>query len=110
MAIGKVIQILKSPDYAQFTRVIFDTAPTGHTLRLLSLPDFLDTSFGKILRLRRKLLEATGAVKNLFTGGKSKNDAKMEGFKVGSAMQFPNNNSGCELDLTSDCVSRLNLV
>jgi anion-transporting ArsA/GET3 family ATPase len=38
----QVVQFLDSPDYAHFDRIIFDTAPTGHTLRLLTLPDFLD--------------------------------------------------------------------
>jgi hypothetical protein len=44
----QVVQITKDPKYAQFTRVVFDTAPTGHTLRLLALPDFLDKSIGKV--------------------------------------------------------------
>ena len=47
VAISRVVQITKSPEYAHFTRIIFDTAPTGHTLRLLTLPDFLDASLGE---------------------------------------------------------------
>ena len=46
VAISKVVAFTKNPDYAHFTRIIFDTAPTGHTLRLLTLPDFLDASLG----------------------------------------------------------------
>jgi arsenite-transporting ATPase len=49
-----------------FTRIVFDTAPTGHTLRLLSLPDFLDASIGKILKLRQKITSATSAIKSVF--------------------------------------------
>ncbi|GIM05812.1 hypothetical protein Vretimale_10202 [Volvox reticuliferus] len=74
IAIAKVIQFLKAPEYSQFKRIIFDTAPTGHTLRLLSLPDFLDKSIGKLVRLRQKLSSATQAVKNLFSGGQQAGD------------------------------------
>ncbi|MBA0780666.1 hypothetical protein Gotri_004744 [Gossypium trilobum] len=66
IAISKVMQFLDSPQYSKFTRIVFDTAPTGHTLRLLSLPDFLDASIGKILKLREKIASATSAIKSVF--------------------------------------------
>ncbi|KAG0476207.1 hypothetical protein HPP92_013048 [Vanilla planifolia] len=66
IAISKVMQFLESEDYSIFTRIIFDTAPTGHTLRLLSLPDFLDASIGKILKLKKKIASATSAIKSVF--------------------------------------------
>ena len=47
VAISKVVQFLKSPEYSHFQHIVFDTAPTGHTLRLLTLPDFLDKTIGK---------------------------------------------------------------
>ncbi len=47
VAISKVVAFLKAPEYAKFSRIIFDTAPTGHTLRLLTLPDFIDATIGK---------------------------------------------------------------
>ncbi|KAL5139424.1 ATPase ARSA1 [Glycine soja] len=62
----QVIQFLESQEYSMFTRIVFDTAPTGHTLRLLSLPDFLDASIGKILKLRQKIASATSAIKSVF--------------------------------------------
>eukprot|EP00475_Leptophrys_vorax_P037798 TRINITY_DN6569_c0_g1_i1.p1 TRINITY_DN6569_c0_g1~~TRINITY_DN6569_c0_g1_i1.p1 ORF type:complete len:130 (-),score=20.01 TRINITY_DN6569_c0_g1_i1:20-379(-) len=52
VAIAKVVQFMQADEYSNFTRIVFDTAPTGHTLRLLSLPDFLDASIGKILKVR----------------------------------------------------------
>ncbi|CAG9465867.1 unnamed protein product [Pedinophyceae sp. YPF-701] len=66
VAIAKVVQFVESQEYAKFTRIVFDTAPTGHTLRLLSLPDFVDKSLGKIIRLRKRLAQASGAVRAIF--------------------------------------------
>lgn len=84
VAIAKVVQFLRDPQYQRFTRIVFDTAPTGHTLRLLALPDFLDTSIGKLLRVRQKIAAVTDTVKGVFTGGGSKGDSasqKLDKFK-----------------------------
>ncbi|KAL6494262.1 ATPase get3b [Orobanche gracilis] len=90
IAISKVIQFLESQEYNMFTRIVFDTAPTGHTLRLLSLPDFLDASIGKILksfsrrvrklegtayRLKNKISSATSAIRSVFGQEENKQDA-----------------------------------
>eukprot|EP00850_Spirogloea_muscicola_P018809 SM000176S03140 [mRNA] locus=s176:278542:282698:+ [translate_table: standard] len=89
VAISKVVQFMQSPEYDHFTRIIFDTAPTGHTLRLLSLPDFLDASIGKLLRLKQKLSSATAAIKSVFgQGGDGKDGAaeKLERLKARMVM------------------------
>ncbi|KAM0022878.1 putative arsenite-transporting ATPase [Helianthus debilis subsp. tardiflorus] len=66
IAISKVMQFVDSPEYSMFTRIVFDTAPTGHTLRLLSLPDFMDASIGKIMKMKKKIASATSAIKSVF--------------------------------------------
>ncbi|KAL8193227.1 hypothetical protein R6Q57_026808 [Mikania cordata] len=55
---------------------LLDTPPTGldeaiaiskgHTLRLLSLPDFMDASIGKIMKMKKKIASATSAIKSVF--------------------------------------------
>ncbi|XP_068658626.1 ATPase GET3B-like [Aristolochia californica] len=75
IAISKVMQFVESPEYSMFSRIVFDTAPTGHTLRLLSLPDFLDASIGKILKLKKKIASATSAIKSVFGQEEQKQDA-----------------------------------
>lgn len=46
IAFGKVLEYI---DNSEFDIVVFDTAPTGHTLKLLSIPDMLSGWLGKIL-------------------------------------------------------------
>ena len=76
---------MRSEKYARFSRIIFDTAPTGHTLRLLTVPDFVEASLNKIIRLRKKLSSAGSALRGLF-GASEQQDAavqKLESLKVG---------------------------
>jgi len=51
MSLKKIIDFMDSSDYQQY---IVDTAPTGHTLRLLMLPDLLDNWIKFLARLRWK--------------------------------------------------------
>lgn len=76
IAISKVIQFLESQEYSMFTRIVFDTAPTGHTLRLLSLPDFMDASIGKMMKLKQKIASATSAIKSVF--GKEESQPRLD--------------------------------
>merc|ERR1712048_59760 len=45
----------------KFDRIIIDTAPTGHALRLLSFPEFLEKFASRISRLRQKFGWLSGA-------------------------------------------------
>jgi arsenite-transporting ATPase len=46
--------IMKSLDTYKFDLIIFDTAPTGHTLRLLDFPKIMDKGIKKMIELREK--------------------------------------------------------
>lgn len=48
-------QLLGLLDDERFERVVIDTAPTGHTLRLLELPEALDSLFGRLLQFRERI-------------------------------------------------------
>ncbi|MBN2330356.1 MAG: ArsA family ATPase [Candidatus Aenigmarchaeota archaeon] len=61
-AIDKFLHYMQSDDY---DAVIFDTAPTGHTLRFLSLPDVLDSWVGKMIMLRMRFAGMANLVKKI---------------------------------------------
>jgi arsenite-transporting ATPase len=60
--------LLQYIDDERFDRVVVDTAPTGHTLRLLELPEVLDSMVGRVMKLRRKVQGLVEGVKGLFGG------------------------------------------
>uniref|UniRef100_UPI0005D1E861 ArsA family ATPase n=1 Tax=Halarchaeum acidiphilum TaxID=489138 RepID=UPI0005D1E861 len=55
-------------DDERFERVVVDTAPTGHTLRLLELPELMDSMMGRMLRFREKMGGMMDSMKGLFGG------------------------------------------
>lgn len=56
VALAQIMQLLESGSiHGDFQRIVIDTAPTGHTLRLLSFPQFLHGVIGTILALNEKV-------------------------------------------------------
>ena len=85
-------EIMKSVDSMDYQIVVFDTAPTGHTLRLLSFPRALETAFQKF-----------GSMKDKITGMLSK-FGPMMGAPEGAADQMLG-----KLEETRATVERVNI-
>lgn len=61
-----LLDIIRMYRYEDYDRVIVDTAPTGHTLRLLSFPEFMKSSMARLIRIRYALGSVLGKFASLF--------------------------------------------
>lgn len=52
VALAKVVGLIKN---GSFDRIVLDTAPTGHTLRMLSTPGFISELIDKVLSISEKI-------------------------------------------------------
>ena len=62
-------QLLDHLDDPRFDRVVVDTAPTGHTLRLLQLPETLDSMIGRVMKLKQQFSGMMEGMKGMFGMG-----------------------------------------
>lgn len=68
-------RLAETVEYAQddYDTVLFDTAPTGHTTRLISLPDSLENWTEQLLRSRDRSERYTATMHSIVTGRSSSN-------------------------------------
>lgn len=80
-AFDKFLQYMTTDEY---DIVIFDTAPTGHTLRFLSFPELMDSWVGKMIKIRRQVGAMAKAFKNIlpFMGDEEEEDRALEDMEV----------------------------
>lgn len=86
VALTKIISYLdrgfKTPNgkVVKFDRVVLDTAPTGHTLRMLDLPQFLQQLVSKVKSIRDKL--GSMGIMNSESAGESEAQGRLEKFEL----------------------------
>ena len=67
-------ELLKHMENPTWDVIVFDTAPTGHTLRFLSLPELIESWSGRLLRLMR----VSGGLRSMLFGRKESDAMKEE--------------------------------
>lgn len=62
-------ELMKHVQSLSFDVTVFDTAPTGHTLRLLSLPGTMETLISKVMGLRERFGPMLSTFQAMMGGG-----------------------------------------
>jgi len=62
--------------------VVFDTAPTGHTLKLLQLPEVMDSMVGRLFRIRSQIQGVFGSLTGVFGEEEGEEGSSGEGDKL----------------------------
>jgi len=75
-------QLLRFLDDDRFDRVVIDTAPTGHTLQLLELPDVMDTMLGRVLSFRERLSGMMDSLTGMFGGEEADPEAGLDDLRT----------------------------
>ncbi len=76
LAFAKILEFIETEH--EYDLIIFDTAPTGHTLRFLGLPETLSGWIGKLIKMRMRIGQMFGALKRMFTREEKKTDNSLE--------------------------------
>ncbi|WFD29115.1 arsenite-transporting ATPase [Malassezia sp. CBS 17886] len=71
MGFAEIMKLVRSMEYSV---VVFDTAPTGHTLRFLSFPSVLEKALAKFSTFGRSLGPMFSQLQNMMGGGAGAQD------------------------------------
>lgn len=63
MSFAEMLKLVQTMDYSV---IVFDTAPTGHTLRLLQFPSTLEKGLGKMMALKNRFGGLISQVSRMF--------------------------------------------
>jgi arsenite-transporting ATPase len=113
IALTKIFQLSNPNSKAfngmKFDRIVIDTAPTGHTLRLLQLPAFLNTVTGKLISFRSKIMNTVNSFKSMF-GGENPNDTRQPMGGLDRLEELQSNLSNMKKILTNPQQTQFNIV
>ncbi len=73
-------KMLEFIDATDFDLIVYDTAPTGHTLKLMSLPELLDSWLYKMIKMRHRIGRTMSFFRRMVSGGTADQDLEEQAF------------------------------
>jgi arsenite-transporting ATPase len=113
VALTKIFKYSRETDGSgrpRFDKIIVDTAPTGHTLRLLQLPVFLGNLTGQLIKFRGKIQGAINSFKSMFSGGSENAEEDKIGGILGRLEELQDNMSALKSTLTDESMTQFLVV